>query len=107
MAQPVFKEKIERGDFLKGKRIKRNTRVCTLPKMSRFEFLQLGNKASIRTFDKEIYHLVEGLKVIHVKTKKIKNLEEIYREIRTVRDLKGKLLAKRKHLKLDLYRIVS
>lgn len=78
-------------------------RKVRLPKMHRFQFLDFKNQVTIRTFTKEIYILKTGLIVQNVETKKIRRLEEIYYDIRTVRTINGQIVAKRKNRKSDLY----
>lgn len=76
-----------------------------LPKMCRFQFLDFNNRVTIRTFNKEIYALRSGLIVQNVETNQMRRIEEIYYEIRTVRSIKGTIVAKRKNKNSDLYMI--
>ncbi|PKR83060.1 hypothetical protein [Heyndrickxia camelliae] len=79
---------------------------CKLPKMSRFHFIDLMNRASVRTFNKQVYQLKQGLLVQNTTTSEVKRLTDIYYEIRTVRDKKGNVLAKRKNPNSELYKII-
>lgn len=83
----------------------RKSNLPHLLPMLRFEFLKLSNVASIRTFSKDIYLVISGLLVKHKDTSEIKRIEEIYYDIRTVRDFKGNILAKRKQPNGELYKI--
>lgn len=74
-----------------------------LAKMSRHELIQLGNKVTLRTFNKETYVLKAGLVVKNVETQQMCRIEEIFYEIRTVRTIKGNVVAKRKNKSSDLY----
>ncbi|WP_066226342.1 hypothetical protein [Heyndrickxia sporothermodurans] len=78
-------------------------RKVKLPKMCRFQFLDFNNRVTIRTFNKEIYILKSGLIVQNVETKQLRRIEEIYYEIRTVRTIKGTIVAKRKNRYSDLF----
>ncbi|MBY0155441.1 hypothetical protein H0178_06515 [Cytobacillus firmus] len=78
-------------------------RKVTLPKMFRFQFLDFNNQVTIRTFNKEIYILKSGLIVQNVETNQLRRIEEIYYDIRTVRSIKGTIVAKRKNRNSDLY----
>ncbi|MGG0888903.1 hypothetical protein [Cytobacillus horneckiae] len=44
-----------------------------------------------------------GLIVQNVETQKLRKIEEIYYEIRTVRSIEGKVIAKRKNMESELY----
>lgn len=70
--------------------------------MFRFDFLSVPN-GTIRTFNKEIYQLRAGLVVKNLRTNKLSKLEEIYYDIRTVKDKYGQVVAKRKNPNQDLY----
>ncbi|MGM0941308.1 MAG: hypothetical protein ACQEWU_10150 [Bacillota bacterium] len=78
-------------------------RKVSLPKMFRFQFLDFNNRVTIRTFNKDIYILKSGLIVQNIETKRLRRIEEIYYEIRTVRSIKGKIVAKRKNKDSDLF----
>jgi hypothetical protein len=78
-------------------------RRVNLPKMCRFQFLDFNNRVTIRTFNKEIYILKSGLIVQNVETNQLRRIEEIYYDIRTVRSIKGTIVAKRKNKYSDLY----
>lgn len=78
-------------------------RKVKLPKMFRFQFLDFSNRVTIRTFNKEVYILKSGLIVQNVETQKLRKIEEIYYEIRTVRSIEGKVIAKRKNKESELY----
>jgi hypothetical protein len=80
-------------------------RRVKLPKMCRFQFLDFNNRVTIRTFNKEIYILKSGLIVQNVETNQLRRIEEIYYDIRTVRSIKGNIIAKRKNQHSDLYMI--
>lgn len=76
-----------------------------LPRMCRFQFLEYNHIVTIRTFSKDTYILKAGLIVQNVETKQLRRIEEIYYDIRTVRTIKGKIVAKRKNKYSDLYMI--
>lgn len=76
-----------------------------LPKMCRFQFLDFNNRVTIRTFNKETYILRSGLIVQNIETNQLRRIEEIYYDIRTVRSIKGIIVAKRKNRNSDLYMI--
>lgn len=78
-------------------------RKVDLPKMNRFHFINYSNRVTIRTFNKDIYILKSSLVVQNVETSKVCRLEEIYYDIRTVRSISGKVVAKRKNKQSDLY----
>lgn len=78
-------------------------RKVNLPKMFRFQFLDYSNRVTIRTFNKEIYILKSSLIVLNAETNQLRRLEEIYYDIRTVRTIKGTIIAKRKNRNSDLY----
>lgn len=80
-------------------------RKVKLPKMCRFQFLDFNNQVTIRTFTKDIYILKSGLIVQNVDTKQVRRIEEIYYDIRTVRSIKGQIVAKRKNKHSDLYMV--
>ncbi|TYS33019.1 hypothetical protein [Bacillus pumilus] len=70
--------------------------------MVRFEFVDLANTVTIKTFNKEIYVLKSSLFVQNVHNNRILRFHEIYYDIRTVRTIKGKVLAKRKNRNSEL-----
>ncbi|KGX85194.1 hypothetical protein [Pontibacillus litoralis] len=74
-----------------------------LPKMCRFDFLSYFNRVTIRTFNKDIFILRPGLMVQNIETSEYKKIEEIYYDIRTVMNIEGKIVAKRKNRKSELY----
>jgi hypothetical protein len=74
-----------------------------LPKMCRFDFFNYSNRVTIRTFNKDVYILRPGLVVQNVETSEYKRIEEIYYDIRTVRTIKGTIVAKRKNRECELY----
>lgn len=78
-----------------------------IPKMCRFQFLDYNNQVTIRTFNKEIYILKSGLFVQNVETQQLQRLQDIYYKIRTVRSIKGNIVAKRKNPKSDLFLVNS
>lgn len=80
-------------------------RRVKLPKMFRFQFLDFTNRVTIRTFNKDIYILRTGLMVQNVETNQLRRIEEIYYEIRTVRSIKGTIVAKRKNKYSELYMV--
>jgi hypothetical protein len=80
-------------------------RKVKLPKMCRFQFLDFNNRVTIRTFNKDIYILKSGLIVQNVKTNTLRRIEEIYYDIRTVRSITGKIVAKRKNKNSDLFMV--
>lgn len=73
-----------------------------VPKMSRFHFLGIENRVTIRTFNKETYILHSGLVVINVRTNRKCSIHEIFYDIRTVRSIEGKVIARRKNKVSDL-----
>ncbi|MCK1995464.1 hypothetical protein MPH61_23360 [Peribacillus muralis] len=79
-------------------------RKVKLPKMNRFQFLGFNNRVTIRTFNKDVYILKSGLIVQNVETNQVCRLEQIYYDIRTVRTITGKIVAKRKNRFSDLYK---
>lgn len=70
--------------------------------MCRFDFSYVPN-CTIRTFNKEIYEVRTGLMVKNLHTNNFRKIEEIYYNIRTVRDKNGKVIAKRKNPNQELY----
>ncbi len=79
-------------------------RKVNLPKMNRFQFLNFNNRVTIRTFSKDVYILKSGLVVQNVANNELCRLEDIYYDIRTVRTISGKIVAKRKNKYSDLYK---
>ncbi|MCY7883127.1 hypothetical protein ACO0DA_10410 [Bacillus subtilis] len=77
--------------------------MSSVKKMVRFQFLDFANRVTIRTFNKDIYILRPGLIVQNVETNQYRRIEEIYYEIRTVRTIKGAIIAKRKNKNSELY----
>lgn len=73
-----------------------------LPTMLRFDFIKYTNKATIRTFNKTVYDIKSALLVQNTSTKELKRLNEIYYDIRTVRDSDGNIIAKRKNPNSEL-----
>ncbi|MED4041020.1 hypothetical protein [Niallia taxi] len=78
-----------------------------LVKMFRFQFLQYRNRVTIRTFNKEVYILKTNLMVQNVETNEVRKIEEIYYDIRTVRNIAGKIIAKRRNKKNELFFITT
>ena len=76
-----------------------------LPKMCRFQFLDFNNRVTIRTFNKDVYILKSGLIVQNVETNQLLRIEEIFYDIRTVRSIKGTIVAKRKNRNSDLFMV--
>lgn len=74
-----------------------------LPKMHRFDFLNFSNRVTIRTFSKDIYILKTGLIVKNTETDELKRIDQIFYDIRTVRTIEGKIIAKRKNRNCELY----
>ncbi|GAF66465.1 hypothetical protein BTS2_3366 [Bacillus sp. TS-2] len=74
-----------------------------LTKMCRFQFLDFNNEVTIRTFNKDEFILYSNLFVKNVKTNDFKRLEDIYYDIRTVRSISGKVVAKRKNHYSELF----
>ncbi|MGG0026835.1 hypothetical protein ABEX92_03000 [Bacillus safensis subsp. osmophilus] len=74
-------------------------------KMVRFEFVDLANTVTIKTFNKEIYVLKSSLFVQNVHNNQILRFHEIYYDIRTVRTIEGKVLAKRKNRNSELVKV--
>lgn len=77
----------------------------TQEKMVRFEFVDLANTVTIKTFNKEIYVLKSSLFVQNVDNNQILRFHEIYYDIRTVRTIEGKVLAKRKNRNSELVKV--
>ncbi|WP_144531930.1 hypothetical protein [Bacillus pumilus] len=73
--------------------------------MVRFEFVDLANTVTIKTFNKEIYFLKSSLLVQNVHNNQILRFHEIYYDIRTVRTIEGKVLAKRKNRNSELVKV--
>lgn len=73
-----------------------------LPLMFRFDFLSIP-KGTVRTFNKEIYEVRSGLVVRNIHNENLKKLEDIYYDIRTVKDRHGQIVAKRKNPNQDLF----
>lgn len=71
--------------------------------MYRFQFLNYNNRVTIRTFSKDIYILKSGLIVQNIENNQLRRIEEIYYDIRTVRTIKGTIIAKRKNRNSDLF----
>lgn len=71
--------------------------------MYRFQFLNYNNQVTIRTFNKEIYILKSGLIVQNIENCQFRRIEEIYYDIRTVRTIKGTIIAKRRNRNSDLF----
>lgn len=78
-------------------------RRVNLPKMHRFQFLNYNNRVTIRTFSKDIYILKSGLIVQNIENCQFRRIEEIYYDIRTVRTIKGTIIAKRRNRNSDLF----
>ncbi len=74
-----------------------------LVKMCRFHFLPYVNRVTVRTFGKEVYILKSNLMVKNMETDEIKRLEDIYYDIRTVRNISGNIIAKRTNRRKELY----
>ncbi len=74
-------------------------------KMVRFEFVDLANTVTIKTFNKKIYVLKSSLFVQNVHNNQILRFHEIYYDIRTVRTIDGKVLAKRKNRNSELVKV--
>lgn len=79
---------------------KRQKKLCP---MLRFDFLRFINQATVRTFNKNIYKIKTGLILQDTVTKELKRLNDVYYDIRTVRDIKGNVIAKRKNPNSDLF----
>lgn len=73
--------------------------------MCRFQFLDFNNRVTIRTFNKDVYILKSGLIVQNVETNQLLRIEEIFYDIRTVRSIKGTIVAKRKNRNSDLFMV--
>lgn len=58
-----------------------------------------------KTFDGHVYTFVTSTIVKNIDTLEIKRLYEIYYRIRTVRDIKGNVVARRKRIYSELYRV--
>ncbi len=69
------------------------------------DFSKLFNKGFIKTFDGKIYAIRGYFLVQDLSTMELKKLSSVYYHIRTVRDLYGNIIGKRKRIDLDLYRI--
>lgn len=80
-----------------GKLSKRN-----LHRMFRFQFLPWVNRVTIRTFSKEEYILKTGLILLNAETGEMKKIHDIYYDIRTVRQIDGTIVAKRKNQNSEL-----
>lgn len=70
--------------------------------MCRFDFVSLPN-STIRTFTKNIYEVKSSLFVKDVETSQIKRIEDVYYNIRTVKDKDGRVIAKRKNRNQELF----
>ncbi|MBM7541157.1 hypothetical protein [Amphibacillus cookii] len=70
--------------------------------MQRFDFLTI-KQGTVRTFNKEIYEVKASLVVKNIQTNTLKKVEDIYYDIRTVKDKHGKVIAKRKSPNQDLF----
>lgn len=70
--------------------------------MQRFDFLTI-KQGTVRTFNKEIYEVKASLVVKNVQTHTLKKVEDIYYDIRTVKDKHGKVIAKRKSPNQELF----
>lgn len=75
--------------------------------MCMFQFIDYENRVTIRTFSKDVYILKPGLWVQNIETNKLCRLSEIYYKIRTVRLIKGTIIAKRKNEYVDLLMLNS
>lgn len=73
-----------------------------LPLMLRFDFLSLP-KGTVRTFSKDIYEVKSGLLVKDIHTEKVLKLQDIFYDIRTVKDVHGNIVAKRKNPQRELH----
>lgn len=69
-----------------------------------YEIAHLANGGSIRTFHKRIY-LIRGIMVQDAVTGEILKLSSIYYEIRTVKNKKGQVTARRKNPIDELKRV--
>ncbi|GEM05692.1 hypothetical protein HMI01_26800 [Halolactibacillus miurensis] len=73
-----------------------------LPLMLRFDFLSLP-KGTVRTFSKDIYEVKSGLLVKDIHTNKVFRIQDIFYDIRTVKDANGNIVAKRKNPQRELH----
>lgn len=78
-----------------------NVKKKSLPSMCRFDFLSLP-KGTVKTFSRDIYEVKSGLLVRNVHTNKVYKLQDIFYDIRTVKDAKGNIVAKRKNPQREL-----
>ncbi|WP_222594294.1 hypothetical protein [Halolactibacillus miurensis] len=70
--------------------------------MLRFDFLSLP-KGTVRTFSKDIYEVKSGLLVKDIHTNKVFRIQDIFYDIRTVKDANGNIVAKRKNPQRELH----
>lgn len=71
-----------------------------------YELPLIANHGTIRTFQRRIYE-IKGIVVKDVATGKLERLQNIYYEIRTVKNKKGRVVAKRKNPTDELIRVVK
>ncbi|WP_047980660.1 hypothetical protein [Ornithinibacillus contaminans] len=70
-----------------------------------YELAIIANGGSVRTFGKKIYQ-IKGIMAKNIMTGEVQKLSSIYYEIRTVKDIKGQVVAKRKKPIEELKRVI-
>ncbi|MGP9043227.1 hypothetical protein [Cytobacillus kochii] len=75
-------------------------------RFGQLNFIKLDIPVTIKTFNKEVYNVKKGMYVKNIQTNKLKKLSDVYYDIRTVRDMDGNIIAKRKNFYSELVSVI-